>query len=197
MNKLLYIVGRFKLLYRIPPDLWLVILAGFLAFWTVLMFLFSRRVPLEKSQNPALIKSSFRKNRFAIALNIILMLLGLTIILLVTFVRQESSVHQVVLIPLRVLFGLRAPGDYWHVTVMNIVLYVPFACGLCFVMGKKHTHPVCTTVLICFGLAFAAEARQYILGSGTSEVDDVLMNTLGAFLGTLPYVFSCKMILRL
>lgn len=124
------------------------------------------------------------------------MLLGLTIILLVTFVRRKSSENQVILIPMRVLFGLRAPGDFWDVTVMNVVLYVPFACGLCFVLGKKYTHPARLTILICFILSFTAEVLQYILDSGWTEVDDVLMNTLGAFLGTLPYMITSKVIYR-
>lgn len=194
MNILYRFAGQFLLLYRISPRYWLMIIAVFLILWTLMMALFCRKVPVGSGGSTALMQYSLRRDRAVHALNLVLMLVGLTIIFLVTFVRRESSKHEVILIPLRVLFGLRAPGDYWHVTVMNIVLYVPFSCGLCFVIGKKHTHPACMTVLICFILAFAAEARQYIFGSGTSEVDDVLMNTLGAFLGTLPYVFSCKMI---
>lgn len=140
-----------------------------------------------------MIQSSLRRTRFAFVLNLVLMLVGLVIILLVTFVRRESSEHRVILIPLRVLFGLKAPRDYWHVTVMNIVLYVPFSCGLCFVIGKKYARQVGASVLICVILALVAEARQYIFGYGLAEMDDVLMNTLGASLGTLPYVISYQM----
>ena len=188
MNILLYIAQRFKLLYRIPPECWLLIMTGFLAFWTLLMVLLCRSVPVEQSRNTALLQSSVSRNKLVFALNLALMLVGLTIILMVTFVRRESSVHKVILIPLRVLFGQKAPGDYWQVTIMNIVLYVPFACGLCIVLGKKKPHPVRGTVLICFILAFAVEAFQYVLGSGTAEADDVLVNTFGAFLGTVPYM---------
>ena len=151
---------------------------------------------MEETQNTALIKSVLSKSRFMFALNLILMLLGLAIILLVTFVRRKSSENQVIMFPMRVLFGLRAPGDYWHVTVMNIVLYVPFACGLCFVLGKKYKLSAGLTIVICFILSFAAEVLQYSLDSGWAEVDDVLMNTLGAFLGTLPYVITTKVVYR-
>ncbi len=188
MFNLYDIAQKFKLLYRIPPEYWMLIMTGFLALWTLLMVLLCRRVPAEQSRNTALLQSSVSRNKLVFALNLALMLVGLTIILLVSFVRRESSVHKVILIPLRVLFGQKAPGDYWQVTIMNLVLYVPFACGLCFVMGKKRPYPVKGTVLICFILAFAAEAIQYVLGSGTAEVDDVLVNILGSLLGTVPYV---------
>ena len=181
------------MLYRIPPVYWLLIMAGFLALWTLLMALLGRRVPVKQSENTTLKQRSLKPNKAAYALNLILMLVGLTIILLVTFVRRGSTVHQVILIPLRVLFGQKAPGDYWQVTIMNLVLYVPFACGLCFIMGKKRLHPVGETILICSILAFVAEALQYALGSGTAEVDDVLVNTLGALLGTVPYML-CRRI---
>ena len=196
MLNLYYIAQKFKLLYRIPPEYWLLIMTGFLAFWTLLMGFLCRSVPVEQSRNTALLQSSVSRNKLVFALNLALMLVGLTIILLVTFVRRESSVHKVILIPLRVLFGQKAPGDYWQVTIMNIVLYVPFACGLCFAMGKKRPHPVRGTVLICFISAFVAEALQYILGSGTAEMDDVLVNILGASLGTIPYIL-CQRIKRI
>lgn len=172
------------MLYRIPPEYWLLIMTGFLVGWTLLMVLLGRRGPVRQFENAA----STEQKKAAYALNLILMLIGLTIIFLVTFVRRGSPVHQVVLIPLRVLLGQKAPGDYWQVTIMNLVLYVPFACGLCFVLGKKRARPVGEAVLIGFILAFVAEALQYIFGSGTAEVDDVLVNTLGALLGTVPYM---------
>lgn len=188
MEEFYHIAGRFLLLYRIPPKYWLLIMAGFLALWTLLMVSLCRWAPVGQSEKPTFLQRVLSWSRVAYVLNRALMMVGFTIILLVTFVRRGSSEHQVILIPLRVLFGQKAPGDYWQVTIMNIVLYVPFACGLCFVMGKKRPCPIRDAVLICFTLAFAAEAIQYVLGSGTAEVDDVLANNLGAFLGTLPYM---------
>jgi glycopeptide antibiotics resistance protein len=192
MEGLYYYVRQFMLLYGIPLEKWLLIMAGFLVLWTLLMISLCRRGQKEQSRNSKSLQFSFPRRRVAFALNLILMLVGLMIILLVTFVRRESVEHRVILIPLRVLFGLRVPGDYWHVTVMNIVLYVPFACGLCFVLGNKYTHPARLAVLVSFFIAFIAEVRQYILGSGWTEVDDILMNTMGAFFGTLPYLMCRK-----
>ena len=129
-------------------------------------------------------------------LNFFLVLVGLAIIVLVTFVRRGSDEHRVVFYPLRVLYGMKAPGDYWQVMIMNLVLYVPFACGLAFCLqrgrGWLRCHPVFVTVLICLLLAVIAEVLQYITGSGLAEVDDVLMNTLGGVLGGMPCHVCCR-----
>lgn len=196
MDNLLYIAGQFKLLYRIPPQRWLLITAAFLLLWTLLMRLLDWRVPQERSKNPGFLRSARRRGRVAFIINLILTLLGLAVVALVTFVRRGSVEHRVVLYPFRVLYGMKAPGDYWQVTIMNLVLYVPFACGLCFCLercrGWLRQHPALATVMICLLLSLLAEALQYITGSGLAEVDDVLVNTLGAALGTIPYFFFRK-----
>ena len=196
MNTLFYIVGRLKLLYRIPPDWWFLITIGFLTIWTVLMSFFYEKHQLGRGERASSRQYCLNRRRVAFILNLILMLIGLTIILLVTFVRRDSSEHRVILFPLRVLFGQRAPRDYWHVTLMNIVLYVPFACGSPFCLqhgrGWLESHSALATVLICLLLSLFAETLQYVTGSGLAEVDDVLMNTLGGVLGTIPNLFFRK-----
>lgn len=191
MDDIFTIYRQFKVLYRVPPVIWLLIAAGFLALWTLLMRLLDWRVPPEQSRNPGFLRSARRRGRAALVLNLFLVLLGLMIIALVTFVRRGSVEHRVVLYPLRVLYGMKAPGDYWQVMIMNLVLYVPFACGLAFCLGRGHgrlwRHPVFATIIICLLLSVLAEVLQFITGSGLAEVDDVLMNTLGACLSTLPY----------
>lgn len=196
MNNLLYIVGRFKLLYRVPPGTWLLIAAGFLVLWTLLMCLLDWRIPPEQSENPGFLRGARWRGRADLAFNLLLTLVGLLIIALVTFVRRGSVEHRVVLYPFRVLYGMKAPGDYWQVTIMNLVLYVPFACGLTFCLehgrGWLGRHLVLATVVICLLLSLLAETLQYITGSGLAEVDDVLINTLGGVFGTIPYLFFRK-----
>lgn len=196
MDNLLYIAGRFKLLYRVPPRNWLMITTGFLLVWTLLMRFLDWRVPSEQSENPGFLRGARWRGSVALALNLLLMLVGLAVVALVTFVRRGSVKHRFVLYPFRVLYGMKAPGDYWQVTIMNLVLYVPFACGLCFCLqrgcGWLRRHPALATVLICLLLSLLAEALQFVTGSGLAEVDDVLVNTLGGALGTIPYLFFRK-----
>lgn len=196
MDDIFTIYRQFKVLYRVHPAIWLLIAAGFLALWTLLMRLLDWRVPPEQSANPGFLRSARRRGRAALVLNFFLVLVGLAIIVLVTFVRRGSDEHRVVFYPLRVLYGMKAPGDYWQVMIMNLVLYVPFACGLAFCLqrgrGWLRCHPVFVTVLICLLLAVIAEVLQYITGSGLAEVDDVLMNTLGGVLGGMPCHVCCR-----
>ena len=109
MDKLYAFAGRLKLLYRISPTRWLLIMLLFLVSWTVLMLA---------------LRSQWK---LASALNLALTAFGLLIIVMVTFVRRGGGVHQMFLVPLRPLFGIRTPRDYWQVTAMNLLVYVPFS----------------------------------------------------------------------
>lgn len=200
MDNLLYIAGRFKQLYRISPISWLLIAAGFLILWTALMLLVYKKIPMKRDETKGLLRGPCVRGNAVFVLNLILMLLGLAIILLVTFVRRRVSDHQAILIPLRVLFGHKVPKDYWQVSIMNIVLYVPFACGMVFCLrfGSTRTlsHPAGTTILLCLFLSFIAETNQYLRVAGLAEVDDVLMNTLGGAIGTIPYAITSRIFAR-
>ena len=199
MDDIYSLAQQFKILYRVPPGSWLLIAAVFLAFWSVLMLFLDASVPPEQHRNTEFLRRARRRGKTATVLNLLLALSGLAVIVMVTFVRQPGAGHRVIFYPLRVLYGMRAPGDYWQVTVMNLVLCVPFACGLAFLLGRWGREGLRTpgrarrgwasalTVLICLLLSAAAETLQYFTGSGLAEVDDVLMNTLGGALGTVPY----------
>ena len=191
MDDIYSITKQFLLLYRVPPGAWLLIATGFLVLWTLLMLCLKAHALQGQRRNLAVL----RRTKATFVLNLLLMLLGLAVILLVTFVRRGSAGHSVIFYPLRVLYGMQAPSDYWQITIMNFVLYVPFSCGLAFLLGgfssryNAARRPAALwTVLICMLLSFLAEAMQYIAGSGLAEVDDVLANTLGGALGTLPFI---------
>jgi len=136
-------------------------------------------------------------------LNLLLMLAGLAAIVFVTLVRLRSLSHRMVLIPLRPLWGMKVSKSYWHVTVMNIVLFVPFACGLSCLLGVPSVKtgdgnrrrafvrkPARVTILTCLVISVLAEAAQYLFGMGLCEADDVLMNTLGGAIGTIPFCLT-------
>lgn len=50
-----------------------------------------------------------------------------------------------------------------------------------------------TALIVGFLLSLAVEAGQFILGSGISELDDLILNTFGACLG---YAFGCLVLRR-
>lgn len=203
MRELFYIARWFRRFYRITNGQWIVILTVFLLLWTGLLIVLSP-AGREYSDSENHGQRDRWKSVFLQILNLLLVLAGLVAIDFVTLVRWSDSSHHMVLIPLRPLFGLNVPKSYWHVTVMNIVLFVPFACGLSCCLGIRSMlradreprripirHPVAFTILVCFLLSVLAETAQYFFGMGLCEVDDVLMNTLGGAVGTIPFCLMC------
>lgn len=157
--------------YKIPLKTWIITAAIILTAWTLLMLL-------------------FRKQKgFRLFLSRIFASLGLFLIVLMTFVRYPNQGTGLIWIPLRPLFGMRVSSDYWFVSITNLILYIPFACGLSFSGdGEKKKGAIGKTILICFLVSLAAESYQYTTASGLAEVDDVLFNTLGGLIGAIPRV---------
>ena len=62
---------------------------------------------------------------------------------------------------------------------MNVLLYVPFGMMISALVGSW-------TVLIAFILSLLIEIWQYKMGTGLAQGTDVIMNTIGALIGSLP-----------
>ena len=73
---------------------------------------------------------------------------------------------------------------------MNVFLFVPTGLSLPFVLPFKHNGAI--TILFAFCVSILIEIIQYKYGIGRCEVDDVIMNTLGALIGTLAYRLGAK-----
>lgn len=71
----------------------------------------------------------------------------------------------------------------------NIVLFVPFSIITISVFGIYKIRHV---LLLSFALSFAIEALQYIFRVGVADIDDILLNTLGAATGILLYNYFKK-----
>ena len=63
----------------------------------------------------------------------------------------------------------------------NVIWFIPM--GYYFVQRKKL--PVLQTVLIGFLVSLLIETLQYVLGTGVSELDDLILNTFGCMTGAL------------
>ena len=98
------------------------------------------------------------------------------ILALTTLRRTPSDTHTLV-------FALPGSGDFLREMVMNAALYFPLGLCLSVLIGKK-------TIFAAFLLSLGIEAWQYFTGSGVAQGTDLIMNTLGAALGTLPLLFA-------
>lgn len=63
----------------------------------------------------------------------------------------------------------------------NILWFIPFGY-YCVAYEKKS---IGITVLMGLALSLFIEVLQFVLGTGISELDDLILNTLGSFLGAL------------
>ena len=100
----------------------------------------------------------------------------------------NASVHQRRDLDLVLFDGWDDPGVWyapWTNTFGNIVLFLPF--GLVAAMARdvfgRRTHPVLLGGLLGFCFSLFIEVTQFVFALGYTDVDDLLMNTLGAVLG--------------
>lgn len=82
--------------------------------------------------------------------------------------------------------------DVWFTAIFsyggNIALFVPFGFILCSMFHVKHR--LLATVGVGALLSLALEVTQYIFALGYTDIDDLIMNTVGAFLGGLLAVIT-------
>ncbi len=78
-----------------------------------------------------------------------------------------------------------------YLLVGNIICFIPFGMLTSLISKKK----ISFSKMLVWGfiLSLAIEATQYILGTGISEIDDLILNTVGVLLG---YLIINKLIYR-
>lgn len=79
-------------------------------------------------------------------------------------------------------------GYFLYLFIGNLIWFAP-AGFLVRLWGGRFI----TALLIGFALSLLVEAGQFILGSGVSELDDLILNTLGACMG---YALGCLVFKR-
>ena len=79
------------------------------------------------------------------------------------------------------VFSAAYTNEFYREMFMNALLYVPLGMTLSVLTGSR-------AVAFCLILSAGIEAWQYFAGAGLAQATDVIMNTLGAAAGTLPYL---------
>ncbi len=69
----------------------------------------------------------------------------------------------------------------------NVIGFIPF--GFILPVVRRRFRHVLVTVPFGFVLSFLVECGQQVFRVGSFDVDDILLNTCGAFLGYLCFVF--------
>lgn len=76
-------------------------------------------------------------------------------------------------------------------TISNFIVFIPF--GLLLSVNFKQIN-FWRKLAVVFFLSLSAEIVQYIFAIGTTDITDVIMNTLGGFVGLLLYALANKYI---
>ncbi len=74
-----------------------------------------------------------------------------------------------------------ANSCHYREMYMNALLYYPFGLSLTVLIGPW-------SILISFILSILIELWQYLAGTGVAQGTDVIMNSLGAAIGALPWI---------
>ena len=72
--------------------------------------------------------------------------------------------------------------------IRNIAVFIPFGIIMPIIIsGRKRNNPIFTTSFGALLLSLSVELIQYIMSVGVFDVDDLILNTIGAFIGYVMY----------
>ena len=108
------------------------------------------------------------------------------VILYVTIFTRTPGVYQVNLRPLSTLAAAQEQPELYREMLMNVFLFLPLGLTLSNALPRKWNRWVRITLTTLVGCILSAgiEYAQYRYSLGMAEVDDVICNTLGAFIGS-------------
>lgn len=114
-------------------------------------------------------------------------LLGIVFaILFITVFGRGEAPQEPVWIPFYSFVEAKKQPELYRSMLMNILLFLPLGLSMPNVLPEE-AHPVAVTIVAAMLLSAGIETAQLCYGLGVCEVDDVIMNTLGAVLGAATY----------
>ena len=119
-------------------------------------------------------------------INAALCFIAAFIILYATILTRSVGGPEVILTPFAALAAARQQPELYREMLMNVFLFFPLGLTLSNALPRKWhrwLRIILTTLLGC-ALSAGIEYAQYRYALGMAEVDDVICNTLGAFIGS-------------
>ena len=119
-------------------------------------------------------------------INFSLFLGSLTFILFATILTRTPGDYEVILTPFVTFTAARQQPELYREMLMNVFLFFPLGLTLSNALPRKWHRwgrIILTTLVGCI-LSAGIEYAQYRYALGLAETDDVICNTLGAFIGS-------------
>ena len=124
--------------------------------------------------------------RRRVLLNTALACAAAFIILYATILTRTSGDYEFILTPFGALSAARQQPELYREMLMNVFLFFPLGLTLSNVLPQKWHRwlRIILTTLVGCALSAGIEYTQYRCALGLAETDDVICNTLGAFIGS-------------
>ena len=125
------------------------------------------------------------RERRRVLFNTALACVAAFIILYATILTRSVGVSAAILTPFASLTAARVQPELYREMLMNVFLFFPLGLTLSNALPRKWHRwgrIILTTLVGCI-LSAGIESAQYRYALGLAETDDVICNTLGAFLG--------------
>ena len=123
--------------------------------------------------------------RRRVLLNTVLACVATLVILYTTILTRTPGGSEAILTPFASLIAARVQPELYREMLMNVFLFFPLGLTLSNALPRKWHRwgKIILTTLIGCALSAGIEYAQYRYALGLAETDDVICNTLGAFLG--------------
>lgn len=124
--------------------------------------------------------------RRRVLLNTALACAAVFIILYATILTRSAGVPEVILTPFATFTAAQQQPELYREMLMNVFLFFPLGLTLSNALPQKWHRwgrIILTTLIGCI-LSAGIEYAQYRCALGLAETDDVICNTLGAFIGS-------------
>lgn len=111
--------------------------------------------------------------------------------------RKVGSNFEIILVPFSSLQKAKSQPEIYRTLLMNVILFLPFGLSFPYILSELRKHKVQLTIICAGILSLMIEFLQFYFSFGRCEVDDVIMNTIGAIIGVVVYYLSRKIKLKL
>lgn len=154
-------------IYALPLHMVIILMLALLIVWAMLS--------LHKNQKKRTI------------INLVLCSITALTILYATILTRTPGDYEVILTPLATFIAARQQPELYREMLMNVFLFFPLGLTLSNVLPQKWHRwlRIILTTLVGCALSAGIEYTQYRCALGLAETDDVICNTLGAFLGAV------------
>ena len=124
-------------------------------------------------------------NKWWTRINLCLTAFSVAAIFFATLTNRESGTYELILNPFAKLFAASLQPELYREMLMNAFLFFPLGLTLSHALPRRlslRMRTVITVIAACL-LSTGIECAQYYFSLGLAETNDIVCNTLGAFVG--------------